>query len=55
MSYNKLVASKLRKLRNLKGLTQANIALELDLSERQYQRLESGSGDLSLDKLDKIG
>lgn len=54
MSYIKKVASKVRQMRHFKGLSQEWVADQLGISPRQYQRIESGQHDLSLQRLEEI-
>lgn len=54
MSYTKEVAAKIRKLRELKGYSQEYVAQELEMSQRHYQRLETGEVDLSLSKVEHV-
>lgn len=54
MSYTKNVASKIRKMREFKALSQEYVAGQLEISQRQYQRIESGGQDLGLRRLEEI-
>lgn len=45
---------KIRKIRELKNLTQEHLASELGISQEYYSRLESGQVKLSLDRLQQI-
>ncbi|MCC5916338.1 MAG: helix-turn-helix transcriptional regulator [Cryomorphaceae bacterium] len=47
-NYNKVIAQKLRKVREIKGFSQESVALASELSQRQYQRIETGESDLTL-------
>lgn len=48
------VAHKIKKLRELKNLTQEYMADELGITQGAYSKIENGETDLSLSKLDKI-
>ena len=52
MTFTKEVASKLRKIREIRGLTQEYLAQELDISHRHYHRLETGELDIKLSLLE---
>ncbi len=54
MSYTKEVAAKVRKLREIKGYSQEYLAQELEMSNRQYQRIEAGDVDLTLTKIEHL-
>jgi transcriptional regulator with XRE-family HTH domain len=54
MSYLERVATKIRKMRAFKALSQEYVAAQLEISPRQYQRIESGQCDLSLRRLEEI-
>ena len=54
MSYSEKVSAKIRKVRELRGYSQEYMAVQLDISQRQYQRLETGAQELSLTKLEAI-
>ena len=54
MSYNKEIAERVRKMREFKGFSQDNLAHDLGLSLRQYQRLEKGEQEISISKLELI-
>jgi transcriptional regulator with XRE-family HTH domain len=54
MSYIKNVASKIRQMRHFKALSQEWVADQVGISPRQYQRIESGQHDLSLQRLEEI-
>lgn len=46
------VGTRIKSIRNLRGLTQCELATQLDYtSERQLQRIESGETSCSVDKL----
>ena len=53
MSYTTQIPEKLRKIREIKGYSQEYVALQMDISHRQYQRIESGEADVSLSKLEE--
>ncbi len=48
------IGSKIKKLRELKGLSQENIAEELEMSTTGYGRIERDEVDVTLDKLNRI-
>ena len=48
------VAHKIKKLRELKNLTQEYMADELGITQGAYSKIENGETDLNLSKLDKI-
>jgi transcriptional regulator with XRE-family HTH domain len=54
MTFTQDTAKKVKKLRELKGYTQEYMATELEVSTRQYQRIESGEIDLTLGKIEQI-
>jgi transcriptional regulator with XRE-family HTH domain len=45
---------KIKKLRELKNLTQDHVAHELGLNQSAYSRLETGDTEISFSKLEKI-
>ena len=47
------LAKNLRKIRELKGLSQQSIASELGISQRQYSRLESGQVDIKFTVIER--
>lgn len=48
------VGTKLRKLRLEKEFTQEFVANELDVSQPTYNKIESGNGKVTIDKIEKI-
>lgn len=48
------IGDNLRKIRELKGYSQEFIASKLEISQRQYSRIENNETDLSLSKLEFI-
>lgn len=48
------VPLKIRRLRELKNLTQEHLADQLGISRRAYGKIESGHTQLTLSRLDKI-
>lgn len=48
------IGDKIKKLRELKGLSQENVAEELSMSPTGYGRIERNEVDVTLDKLDKL-
>lgn len=48
------VLDKIRKMRDLKGIKQEDMALFLGISQQAYSKLETGESELSLQKLEKI-
>lgn len=41
---------KIKELREIKGITQKEMSVKLNISERQYRRLEQGISSLSIDR-----
>lgn len=54
MQTAKLVATKIKKIRSFKGISQEAMAMAMNVSQSQYQRLESGDYDFRLSKLDEL-
>ncbi|TVQ78090.1 MAG: XRE family transcriptional regulator [Flavobacteriales bacterium] len=54
MSYKKQLPGKIRKIREIKGFSQDYMAMQMEMSQRQYQRLESGKADINMSKLEEI-
>ena len=50
----KQIGNKIRTLRELKKLTQENIAYELDITQKTYSNIENGISDVSISILYKI-
>ena len=48
------IGQKIKKLRELKNLTQAHIANELGLSQGAYSKIELGESEVSYSRLEKI-
>lgn len=48
------IGTKIRKIRELKGFSQEFMALKLEMSQRQFSRIENDETDLSLSKLERI-
>jgi len=48
------LAKNIRKIRELKGLSQQSIANELGISQRQYSRLESCEADMKFTVIERI-
>jgi transcriptional regulator with XRE-family HTH domain len=48
------IGSKIRKIRELKGLSQENVANELDMSIAGYGKIERDEVSINLDKIAKI-
>lgn len=48
------IAENLRKIRDIKGLSQENIADELGISLRQYSRWETGETSLNIEKIERV-
>ncbi len=48
------IGQNLRKIRELKGFTQEYIAKALEISQRNYSRIEQNEVELTFSKLDKI-
>ena len=48
------LAKNLRKIRELKGLSQQSVASELGMSQRQYSWLESGEVDIKLTAIERM-
>jgi transcriptional regulator with XRE-family HTH domain len=49
-----VIGHKIKKLRELKNLTQEFMANELGLNQSAYSKLESGSTEISYSKLEKV-
>ena len=49
-----LLGHKIKKLRELKNLTQEFMATELGLNQSAYSKLESGATEISYSKLEKV-
>lgn len=49
-----ILGHKIKKLRELKNLTQEHMAIELGLNQSAYSKIESGASDLTYTKLEKI-
>lgn len=54
ISESSQIAKNIRKIRELRGYSQEFVATQLEMSQRQYHRLESGESDFSLKKLEII-
>lgn len=50
----KNVCESIKKIRNMKGFTQQNMADELGMTQRHYGRIENGEVDITLSQLYKI-
>lgn len=48
------VGQNIRKIRDLKGYSQEFMALELEISQRNYSRIENNELELHLNRLEKI-
>ena len=48
------IGQKIKKLRELKNLTQEHFAKELDMTQSAYSKIEKGETDISYSKLQKI-
>lgn len=48
------VASKIKKIREIKGLSQEYVASKLDISQNTYSKIERGETSFNLDKLSAI-
>ncbi len=48
------VLDKIRKMRDLKGIKQEDMALFLGITQQAYSKLETGESEISLQKLGKI-
>jgi transcriptional regulator with XRE-family HTH domain len=48
------LAKKIRKIREIKGLSQENIALDLNISSSHYAKMKRGEAKIPLNILDKI-
>jgi transcriptional regulator with XRE-family HTH domain len=49
------VGTNIRKIRGLKGFSQEFMSQQLELSQRQFSRIENDETDVSLSKLERIG
>ena len=54
MANNQDIGKNLRKIRELKGYSQEYIATAIDISQRNYSRIEQNEIDLNLSKLYRI-
>jgi len=48
------IEEKIRKLRELKGFSQENIADELGISQKAYSNIETGKTDITMHRVDQI-
>jgi transcriptional regulator with XRE-family HTH domain len=48
------ISEKIRKLRELKGFTQENIAAELGISQKAYSNIETGETDITMHRVEQI-
>jgi len=48
------IGSKLKKVREAKGLSQKQVALSIDMDPSQYSKIEKGKTDPSISTIDKI-
>lgn len=51
---NKLLGSRIRALRRVKGFTQEQVANRIGVSMQRYARIESGFSNIGLDILSKV-
>jgi transcriptional regulator with XRE-family HTH domain len=49
-----ILGNKIKKLRELKNLTQEHMATALGMNQSAYSKIESGASDVSFTKLEKI-
>lgn len=49
-----LLGQKIKKLRELKNLTQEHLAIELGLSQSAYSKIETGEADVPYSRLEQI-
>lgn len=49
------IGTRIRKIREIKGLSQENVAAELDMSVTGYGKIERNEVSVNIDKLSKIG
>ncbi len=54
MNNTKKIGNNIKKFRELKGWTQENMALDLEMSQTGYGRIERGETDISLSKIESI-
>ncbi len=54
MINTKKIGSNIKKFRELKGLTQENMAADLNMSQTGYGKIERGETDISISKLESI-
>ncbi len=54
MNNTKKIGNNIKKFRELKGLTQENMALDLEMSQTGYGRIERGETDISLSRIESI-
>lgn len=50
----KKIVDQIKKIRNLRGIKQEEMANFLEISQQAYSSIERGESELSLNKLDKI-
>ena len=48
------IGQKIKKLRELKNLTQSHMAIELGLTQGAYSKIEAGESEITYNKLEKI-
>ncbi|NBC25024.1 MAG: helix-turn-helix domain-containing protein [Bacteroidetes bacterium] len=48
------IGSKLRYLREMKGISQENMALDLGISQQSVQKIETGKTKINIDRANKI-
>ena len=49
------IGNKIKRIRISKEMTRAQMAAELDISERSYGKIENGETNLTMDRLEQIG
>ncbi|WP_281224915.1 helix-turn-helix domain-containing protein [Flavobacterium aquiphilum] len=49
-----LLYSKIKKYREDNNLTQEYVAIQMEISLKEYQKIENGKVDIKLSKLDKL-
>lgn len=51
---NKLLGTRMKDLRNARGITQEEIAEQIGISRQKYARIENGTNSITLDILSKV-
>jgi transcriptional regulator with XRE-family HTH domain len=51
----KLITDNIQRLRELKGLSQKEVAMAMGIPQSQYSRIENGKGEPTISSLEKLG